>query len=378
MEIKKPTERLYFIDNVRVWIIMLVVAHHAGQAFGPTGGAWFVFNAEQVRMLGSFFYVNASFFMGLLFLISGYFSAFSYDRKGAGRFLKDRLRRIGIPLLFFALVVNLPLSYSASGTRLTFLQYVIRPHLWEWRFLYAHLWFLGQLLVYAFGYALIRLIFSRDQSKNTGKAPVPGHWGILIYVIVLGIVSSFVRTWFPQDRWVVLLVPWEPAHVPQYLSLYVLGIFAFRHDWFRRLPDRTGMIWLWIGIAAAGSVYAISALRLAGLVPSVTVTSTGGEVLFASIWNIREAFIAAGLSVGLLTWFRKRFNRQGRLMAAMSADSYFVYVIHLYLVITLQNQVIGFNMPAFIKFALVTVFGVIICFSISHLVKMLPFTKRIL
>jgi hypothetical protein len=136
------------------------------------------------------------------------------------------------------------------------------------------------------------------------------------------------------------------------------------------------MIWLWIGIAAAGSVYAISALRLERFFPSVS--SAGGKALFHLIHNVREAFIAAGLSVGLLTWFRKRLNRQGRLMAAMSTDSYFVYVIHLYLVITLQNVIVGFAMPAFIKFILVTVFGVIICFSISHLVKMLPFTKRIL
>ena len=249
MEINKQPERLYFIDNVRVWIIMLVVAHHAGQAFGPTGGDWFIFNEEKVRILGTFFHVNASFFMGLLFLISGYFSAYSYDRKGAGQFLKDRLRRIGIPLLFFALAVNLIVSYPASGTKLTFLQYAIRPHIWEWKVVYAHLWFLGHLLVYAFGYAIIRLIFPRETSKKTGKAPVPGHWGLLIYVIALGIVSALVRIRFPQDRWVVVLVPWEPAHVPQYLSLYVLGTIAFRHDWFRRLPDRTGMIWLWIGIA---------------------------------------------------------------------------------------------------------------------------------
>jgi len=378
MELKKQPERLYFIDNVRVWIIMLVVAHHAGQAFGPTGGDWFIYNTERVRMLGTFFYVNASFFMGLLFLISGYFSAFSYDRKGAGRFFKDRLRRIGIPLLFFALVVNLGNSYSAAGTQLTFLQYIIRPHIWEWRSVYGHLWFLGHLLVYAFGYAIIRLIFSRNPSRNTGKAPVPGYWGILIYVIALGIVTSFVRIRFPQDRWVVVVVPLELAHVPQYLSLYVLGTFAFRYDWFRKVPDRIGMIWLWIGIAAAGSVYAISALRLAGLLPSVTVTSTGGRALFHLFHNVREAFIAVGLSVGLLTWFRKRFNRQGRLMAAMSADSYFVYIIHVYLVGVLQILIIGINMPAFIKFVLVTVFGVIICFSMSHLVKMLPFTKRIL
>jgi hypothetical protein len=314
----------------------------------------------------------------LLFLISGYFSAFSYDRKGAGRFLKDRLRRLGIPLLFFTLVVNLPIVYSVAGTQFTFLQYVIRPHIWEWQIVYAHLWFLGHLLVYAFGYAIIRLIFPRDPSKYEGKTPVPGHLGILIYVIALGIVSSLVRVRFPQDRWVVLLVPWELAHVPQYLSLFVVGIFAFRNDWFRKLPHRTGMIWLWIGIAAAGLMYALSAFRLAGFLPHVTVTSRGGEVLFHVIDNIWEAFIAAGLSVGLLTWFRKRFNRQSKLMAAMSADSYFVYIIQLYVVIALQTIMIEVNMPAFVKFVLVTVFGVIICFSISHLVKMLPFTKRIL
>jgi glucan biosynthesis protein C len=38
MDIKTPPERLYFIDNLRVRIIILVVAHHAGQTFGPTGG----------------------------------------------------------------------------------------------------------------------------------------------------------------------------------------------------------------------------------------------------------------------------------------------------------------------------------------------------
>jgi surface polysaccharide O-acyltransferase-like enzyme len=115
---------------------------------------------------------------------------------------------------------------------------------------------------------------------------------------------------------------------------------------------------------------------LAGFLPSVTLR--GGEVLFHFIHNIREAFIAAGLSVGLLIWFRKRFNHQGKLIAAMSADSYFVYIIHVYLVGALQIVIIGFNMPAFIKFVLVTIFGVIISYLISHLVKMLPFTKRIL
>jgi glucan biosynthesis protein C len=224
MDIKTPPERLYFIDNLRVRIIILVVAHHAGQTFGPTGGFWVVYDTERIGMLGPFFYVNASFFMGLLFFISGYFSACSCDRKGAVRFLRTRLRRIGIPLLFFALAVNLPVSHSATGVQLTFFQYVTSPHLWVWRLLYSHLWFLGHLIVYACGYTTIRLLFSHDSTNNAVRGGVPRHRSIMIYVISLGIVSSIVRIWFPQDRWVVLLVPWEFAHLVIGLQKAVIGL----------------------------------------------------------------------------------------------------------------------------------------------------------
>lgn len=42
-----------------------------------------------------------AFSMGLFFLISGYFTPSSYERKGSGRFAKDRLLRLGIPILCY-------------------------------------------------------------------------------------------------------------------------------------------------------------------------------------------------------------------------------------------------------------------------------------
>jgi fucose 4-O-acetylase-like acetyltransferase len=44
--------------------------------------------------------------MGVLFLISGYVSPGSLDRKGPRRFVTDRLIRLGIPLLVFFFVLN--------------------------------------------------------------------------------------------------------------------------------------------------------------------------------------------------------------------------------------------------------------------------------
>ena len=78
-------ETLYYVDRLRVLVISLVVAHHAGQAYGPTGGAWPVFEDERSPLLGPFFSVNAAFFMGLFFLISGFFVPGSLERKGAAQ-----------------------------------------------------------------------------------------------------------------------------------------------------------------------------------------------------------------------------------------------------------------------------------------------------
>jgi hypothetical protein len=89
--------RLDYLDALKVALTALVIAHYVGQAYGPTGGLWPVSNPEQAPILGSFFAVTASFFMGLFFLVSALFVPASFDCKGSATFLKDRLVRLGVP-----------------------------------------------------------------------------------------------------------------------------------------------------------------------------------------------------------------------------------------------------------------------------------------
>src|SRR5919205_3219845 len=134
--------RLFFVDNLRVLLAILVVAHHAGQAYGPTGGRWPIFNPERAGILGSFFSVNAGFFMGLFFLVSAYFLPGAYDRRGAGAFLRDRGLRLGLPLVFFALAVFAPIGYAldyrGAGGQLAFWPYLVRVYLGAWRVEVGH------------------------------------------------------------------------------------------------------------------------------------------------------------------------------------------------------------------------------------------------
>jgi glucan biosynthesis protein C len=106
---QKAGTRLLFVDNIRVFLTILVILHHLMITYAGTGSWIYNENREDVatNALGGWFCAtNQSYFMGLFLLISAYFAPGSYDRKGPGRFLKDRLIRLGIPLALYSWVIN--------------------------------------------------------------------------------------------------------------------------------------------------------------------------------------------------------------------------------------------------------------------------------
>ncbi len=133
------TKRLYYLDNLRVALTILVIAHHVGQAYGPTGGWWPVQEVARAAVLGPFFSVNRSFFMSLFFMISGYLMVAAYDRNGPRAFVRSRLVRLGVPALAFALFM------------LPFRVFVLGEHVASWTELInvAHLWYIEHLLLFS-------------------------------------------------------------------------------------------------------------------------------------------------------------------------------------------------------------------------------------
>jgi len=365
--------RVVYLDKLKVALTVLVIAHHAGQAYGPTGGQWPIFSLERSALLGPFFYVNASFFMGLFFLISGYFVPRAFDRKGATAFLKDRFRRLGLPLLFFGLLVTGPMLYFSQDEPGSFWQFVNHVYSNEVPTLFAHMWFVAHLLVYAIGYELWRRLTQHSSLTGRLELSVPTHRTILTYVLVLTIITAVVRIWYPIDRWATLLVfPAEIAHLPQYVSLFVIGIMAYRGDWLRRLPTATGMAWLWIGLTATVGRYAYSLQGGWEWLPLILTTSG----LFWSLW---ESLICVGLCVGLLVLFRERDNGQsGKLLLLMAGAAYAAYIIHLLVVIGIQFGLDAVALTPFAKFLLVALLGTILSFGIGHLARQLPGAKKIL
>lgn len=315
-----PAARTAFLDNLKVFLTVLVVMHHAGQPYGPTGGAWPVMHAEKFRLLGPFFHINASFFMGLFFLVSGYFLPAAYERRGAAGFLRERLRRLGIPVLLFG-AAFMPLARHLVGGK---------P--WAdcfWPFEWAHLWFLGHLLVYSAAYVLYRACFPRAAADADATTPFPGPGRLLGYALLLALASTVLRIWYPIDLWVRIAgVPAELAHLPQYLSLFVFGILAASHRWLERIPPASGRAWL---LAGAGLVtwrfgYTLFHGQYLG----------GDGLLFDYAWNQWEALLCVALCVGLPYAFRAHVAGAGAGARFLARHAFLVYILHLPVLVFIQ------------------------------------------
>ena len=368
--------RLVFLDVLRVLIISMVIIHHAAQAYGPTGGFWPVEDAATSEWFRPFYTVNAAVGLGMLFLIAGYFTPASYERKGPRRFLRERWTRIGIPLVVFVVFVNIPLAYLASG----------RPEPWTfikglygdaWQGAYFHLWFLGHLLIYTAVYALwagrrrSRAAAGRAAGRGeTGTLlPPPGHAALLGFATVLILVTWIIRWWFPVDSWLPLffVVPAEPANFAQYVSLFALGILAYRNHWFTRIPRAVGLLWLAVGFLATVAIFSLQAFNL-----WFTLTATGGFGWPSLVRVSLETLVCIGLSVGLIVLFREVWHRGSRLLAAMATASYAAYILHVYIVVGLQVAVLQYPWPAGVKFLAVAVAGVALSFGIGHFSRTVP------
>ncbi|MCB1129385.1 MAG: acyltransferase family protein, partial [Verrucomicrobiae bacterium] len=114
---KEPAARRHDLDALRAAAMLLGIAFHIGIGFAA-GFPWLVQDAR--RSVGFLLFVDAShgFRMPLFFLISGFFTAMLWRKRGLKALLKHRFQRILLPCLL-GLVTIVPLMFVVGGLALT-------------------------------------------------------------------------------------------------------------------------------------------------------------------------------------------------------------------------------------------------------------------
>jgi len=348
------TERLHYLDNLRVAVVALVVAHHVGQAYGPTGGYWPIQEEHRAALLGPFFTVNRSFFMSLFFMIAGYFTVMSFRSRGGKAFLKERALRLGIPTLVLALI-SIPVRFLLSPADAP------KPSILPLDV--GHLWFLEHLLLFSAGYVVWQSIRGARHAPELALTKLPGYGTIVIVAVVLALVTGVVRIWYPIDRWSYVLEFFRVmfADVPRDLTFFVIGVLAYDREWFRRYPTRDGYVWLAIGVGLAVFWYAYE-LSPWDLRPASPIVRS----LLRLVW---EMLLCFGMCIGLTVFFREKLNVQSNLSSALARSQYAVYIFHPLFVLLFQALVVSLPWPPLAKFVVVTLAAVPASFLFSYWVR---------
>lgn len=379
-EMARP--RLLFVDNLRTLMIVLVIVAHLSISYGGEGGWYYEGQADTLSsvLLTWFNAACQSFFMGLLFLLSAYFTVGACERKGPGKFARDRLLRLGVPMLAFDWIGHPLTIYILARARILLQDISFRRWLGDYVTSFhigrGPLWFVEALLFFSFFYLLWQRVKPSRPKAGPKRHVVPGDKEIIALAFLLAIVSFLVRLWIP------LGANFEPLNFqfcffPQYITLFILGTHAYRHGWLTSFPVRTGRRWLIIGAALILVGFPLLFLTGGGLSGDLE-PFTGGlhwQALALAMW---EQFTGLAMMAGLLVLFRERFNRQNRLTAEAAASSYTAYIIHTPVIVLYVLAVHGIQLYPLLKFAMAVLIAVPLCFVLAAGIRRLPGAARIL
>ncbi len=374
--IRQQPEKIYYIDNLKVGLIALVVVQHALITYGVEGGWYF---AQKTTHTGALIpmellaVINQSFFMGLFFFLSAYFIPGSYNRKGVARFVTDRLVRLGIPLVFYSFVLSPVVIYLAyyfgQGHHITFIQFLGGFHdLID----FGVLWFVAALLLFTLVYVLWRMVSKKYPSKSL-KTPSPGM--ILGFAAAVGMVSFLVRIIFPIG-WILHPVGFQLAYFSQYVALFILGLVASENNWLERFPFGKGKRFARYSLRLLLFLAIIFVLeKVAGTPQAWLIGGFHWQQLLYAVWEQLQGF---SIIVALLTVGKKWWNKSSALLGKLARNAFAVYIFHPLVLVALSLAFRDWGVDPAVKFLVAAPLAVAGSFLLASVITLVPGVRKII
>ncbi|MFE6622335.1 acyltransferase family protein [Streptomyces sp. NPDC057740] len=347
------------LDALRVFVVLGLVFFHSALVFSPDDD-FYVKNAqttEAVTVLAGFGVVWA---MPMLFLVAGLGSRYSIRRRGPARFTRERLLRLGVPLVF-ATVVLCPLpqwlrlraadpAYDESYGRFWLRFLTVRPDPADFPFVLdgehfetGHLWFVVLLLTFSLLLAPVAAPLAAT-SERLGQVVERRPALLLVPLVPLAAINAFLgmeEGFAGWNRW---------AYLVFFVFGYVLADDVRVRGALRRVA---------VPVAVAGLVlFAGATPGFMSLDDPFTDGSPQGLLTRAVFGAAGWCWVVAIL--GLLDRpraGRARKDQPGegrppsRAMVYLGIAALPVYVLHQPVVVALAYGVVGRPAPIVIKYA---------------------------
>ena len=359
------SDRIYFLDNLRAFVIVLVVLLHGSMsymAYAPSW--WYVLDTQNSLFFTILVLLIDIPIMLIMFFIAGYFAMPSLVKRGSAKFIKDKFIRVGAPWLVGALFLAPPTAYMIYYTRavpMSFLQFWASDF-WTVAYQQSVYWFLGVLF---FFFIILGLAYNVSGRLQAAKRQVSmPTWKLFISFWAITSLGMFLMNkFFPIDTWYTqaYILVFQPLRLPLYIGYFGLGIYGYLSGWFsaegykpRLLP--WAVLWL-----ISGLLYLVNRMFVMPANPEPTLVV---QMAHAILFN---AFCLSSLLAGAAL-FQQKVNKSTPFWSSLSANAYGIYYIHPLILYPLAYFFVSVSLPLFVKAPLVILLGISLSWAVSAIV----------
>jgi len=391
--IERPADQhILFFDTVRNLAMLSVVFYHAVAAYSTVTPHWSVHDGSSTiaDMVREGFDV---YMMPAFFFLAGYFTLSSLYRQGGWKFLTGKFKRIGVPWLL-AIFIIIPLSIYF--TQVKYNPNLARPSFWHYWMTYLsdfgtlrigilgmdrtnqmHFWFLSLLLAFFLVFVLFHVIKEKvDGSSSAFGIREPASHGYILWVLLVtaaltSLASFVVILLTPYLSWLMvdLLLQFQPINLALYIASFYLGVFAYSRRWFagNEFPQRLSL-WIPVGMLLTLGFFLVG--RDVFIHHQDSHQLSPGLLLAFSF--IRSSLCLA-LLVIIIAYARKFWGRPSPLNQKLSKNSYYIYLVHIFFVVFLQDVLMIWpGGPPMAKAAIVFLLVLPISYGISRVIDRFP------
>jgi fucose 4-O-acetylase-like acetyltransferase len=346
----KITEnRIYFLDNLRTFMIFLVVLVHAGGVYessGMWGSFWIVDDPSTNNLSGILFLIMDIFMMPTIFLISGFFAPLSLKNKTAWAFLKTKFKRLIIPWII-AVLTLIPLYkiiylYSRNLPQESWTTYFHWSNgIWSQNWL----WFLPVLFLFDILYLLL--------SKVKIRIPNISLKGAVFGTFLIGFIYSAGMDIFGLRGWTKIgLLDFQNERLLIYFMAFMLGTLCFKLKVFDAKVESKKLYHIVNSIAWIPVTAYIFFLLYPWFKPGSYIVS---EIIHKLVlWFSFHLSLLCLLYVTINT-FRYYLNKEGKISKELNKNSYYVYIIHTIVIGGIALTMLNSAIPSLLKYLILTV-----------------------
>ncbi len=311
-------ERQYYIDWLRIMLILSVFLFHIGMIFNTW--PWHIKNDEQyggmLRQLMTFLH---SWRMPLLFMLSGAGTFFALGKRTSGQYLSERFKRLVIPLavgIFTLVPVQVYIEKINQYSSLV----EFYPHMFEGiypegNFSWHHLWFIAYLFVISlFISPFLNFLRSKRFQRFTSRIEkiVTKPFALNIFIIPLLLSQILLRPFFETET-NDLVNDW--ASITYYIIFFLAGFILLP---VRNITEAMRKYRLWY----LAEVIAVTIVMFK--VPYMARSEESGEI----IRDVSSIFLAWSCAMTAIGFAKQYFNKNSPLRKLANEAIYPFYLLH--------------------------------------------------